>query len=786
MGTLLSVAHSRTLVAVWTTGGGAETDGRRSRLDASETSSRRCVVDERVSVETGPMRKIFLALGAIAVCALAVTSSTLPSVRRYSVVPNGWAIEAPRGVMTETDTMPQGASASPDRRTLAVVESGFNPPTLRLYSTRDLSQTASIALSGAFGRPLWIDGSHVLVAGANADALFDVHVERQSIRTIALPKNSYPTAVASANGLFAVATDGDLSVRIAPLDALANATPVKINGHIGGLAAAADGKTLFASNRSGHSVTAIDIQTRSARTIETALHPSDILTVGNALYVAESDADSVGVYDGSTGRRLARIPLGDWSANHRFSGVAPSALARQNGTVFVSLGAANSIAVIANRQVVGRVPGGWYPTDIVPVGKQLFIIDGKGERMRANPYFNPKNTKSNYDYIGAIQYGSIRAYDISGVVAGSGNTQGAKGWAVSRSGAVVRKGGPIRHVFFILKENRSYDQVLGDMRQGNGDPKLAWFGSRVTPNEHALATRFGLFDNAYTSGEVSESGHDWADAAFVTDYVERTWPVNYGDRGPRDESVQAAKAAVPRNGYIWQAARAAHVSFRDYGEVGSRPEVTLPTLNGAYDSHYPGWDLNYSDLGRVKEWRREFERFVRHGDVPQLEYIWLPGDHTAGSSRGKWTPVAYVATNDYAVGLMVDAISHSPIWKSSAIFIIEDDAQDGPDHVSAQRTTMFVVSPYARGGLQHWHYSTLSILRTMELMLGLPPLSAYDAMALPLDAAFASSPRLQPYNAIPPKVDITARNGKAAKVSRVGVRLRFDRPDANPPGASMQ
>ena len=273
---------------------------------------------------------------------------------------------------------------------------------------------------------------------------------------------------------------------------------------------------------------------------------------------------------------------------------------------------------------------------------------------------------------------------------------------------MVRAGGPIKHVFFILKENRTYDQVLGDMAEGNGDAKLAWFGAKVTPNQHAIAAQYGLFDNTYASGEVSEAGHFWADMAFANDYTERTWPSNYANRDDVDDALSGMGTFMAKNGYIWRAAAAAHIYFRNYGEMSAVPIPFGPAnnpdknLEKMSDPHYRGFDLDYSDLDRVKEWQREFDGFVRQGNVPQIEYIWLPNDHTYGSRVGKLTPVSLAAQNDYAVGRLVDIISHSAVWNSSAIFITEDDAQGGSDHVSDQRTTCFLF-PLIRAAVSNTH-----------------------------------------------------------------------------------
>ena len=706
---------------------------------------------------------------------MAIAKGAVPTT---VVLPNDWLLQSPSDAVTETGTMPQGAALSPDGKLIAVVESGFNPPALSLYSTPDVRKVRSVALKGAFGRPAWM-GTQVVVAGANADAVFVVDSQTGAVRTIALAAKSYPVSVAAMGDTVAVATDGDGALRVSRLDQLATAHPVPIGTHPGGLAFSSDGSRVFAAIRSASTVACVSVGDGSVTQIATGLHPADVLAQGAELYVAESDADAVSVFDAVSLRRFTTIPVGIEREGERLAGASPNALAAQGETVYVSLGAANQVVLIQDHTVAERVPTGWYPTDVVATADRLYIVDGKGEGTKPNPNFNFQS-KSNDGYVAAIQTGSLRSLSVRDLP--PLDEAGPVQLPPVPPNTIVRKGGPIRHVFFILKENRTYDQVLGDVAAGNGDAKLTNFGGRITPNQHAIAKRFGLFDNTYASGEVSDAGHNWADGAFANDYVERWWPPTYGDRRDIDDTVTGTGAGVPANGYLWDAARRANVSFRDYGEMGTRPPQapgpTSPTLRGHMDLRYIGWDLNRSDIDRVKEWQREFDAFVRSGTLPQFEYLWLPNDHTYGSRAGKLTPSAYVAQNDYALGLIVQVISHSPVWKSSAIFAIEDDAQDGADHVSAQRTTLYLASPYARGGLEHAHYSTLSVLRTIETILGMRPLSVYDASAAPMYAAFTATAHLAPFTAIAPQIDITARNKAAALVPRAAAAADYSRPDA--------
>lgn len=691
------------------------------------------------------------------------------------LLPSGWSIAAPPAILQTTGTLPQGAAASPNANLLAVVESGFNPPALRIFDAHTLRQVVTFPLKGAYGRPVWLDDRRVMVPGANAHALYVCNVFERTTATTSLATSSYPIAVAFSKDRKQMAVVND--------DATGTVTvgkrSISVGLHPWQAAFSSDGRTLYVSVRSASHLVAIDTRTFARASIPTGLHPSALLLNGDDLYVAESDAGSVGVYD-----TRAR----SWKA-HVFLGLSsePNALAASGNRIFVSLGAANNVAILEANRLVAKIGTGWYPTDVVPLGSRIAVIDGKGEGSRANPKL--KQGHVNWiDYVGAIEFGSIRLLDPNAVAA---NPQGMRATAAAPRQSVIRSNGPIKHVFFILKENRSYDQILGDLPQGNGDPRLVLFGANVTPNQHALAMRFGLLDNMYASGEVSDAGHNWADEALANDYVEREWPNEYAGRRSFGDNMIGTGAAVPQQGYIWDEAEREHISFRDYGEMAlldqgpGQPPVTAPSLKGLYDPNYVSFNLDYSDVDRAKEWQREFDAFVAKDEVPRLEYIWIPNDHTAASRVGKRTPAAMVADNDAGVGRIVDAISHSPIWKSSAIFITEDDAQDGADHVSAQRTTLYIASPYTRGGTIHERYSTMSVLRTMELILGMKPLSNYDATARPLYAAFTTTAHLEPFDAIAPKIDVNARNAATAYASRLSATLDLTRPDAVSPDVML-
>ncbi|HEV3152389.1 MAG TPA: beta-propeller fold lactonase family protein [Candidatus Baltobacteraceae bacterium] len=739
------------------------------------------------------LRRVFPWLAAVA----ALCGVSFAAVPSTVVLPSGWRLSPPEGLDAKTGTMPQGIALSPDGTMLAVVESGVAPATLRIFDAGTLTQRSAIALDDAFGTPVWRDASHILVAGAATHAVLDVDARTSQVRRVSTGATSLPVCVALAPGgrTLAICDDANGGVILASLPDLSGRTAIRTGAHPAAAAFSSDGKTLYAAARAPSSVAVIDTARKAiAATIPVGLHPSALAFSedGARLFVAESDDDSIGIVDTSTRKRTGGISVELRAPRATGFGASPNALAVSGDRVFVSLGAENAVGVIRNGELAERIPAGWYPTGVaVARDGRLFVSNGRGEGAHANPQFDPRTGHNGY--VGLITVGSIRSlapasYADAGAQTARTIDDASPDWqAPDARRSALRPNGPIRHVIYIIKENRSYDQVLGDISGANGDPRLVWFGTRVTPNQHALARRFGIFDNAYVDAQVSANGHNWTDAAFANDYVERFWPPNYGGRRTLYDFQEGDSPDVPHNGYLWDAAKRAGITYRDYGEdLDSPPHAllriplnTMPGLTGHFDPHFVGWDLSYMDDDRYAEWLREFRQFVAGSNLPQLEIVYFPNDHTAGSAPGMRTPTAYVAMNDWAVGRLVDTVSHSKYWRSTAIFILEDDAQDGPDHVSDQRSTFYVASPYAKGGVRHLHYSTSSFVRSMEILLGLQPLSIYDATARPLYDAFSATPaNAAPFTALRPQTSMTAVNQRTAYGADRSARMDFSRPDA--------
>ncbi|MCY7331029.1 MAG: hypothetical protein LH618_20915, partial [Saprospiraceae bacterium] len=340
---------------------------------------------------------------------------------------------------------------------------------------------------------------------------------------------------------------------------------------------------------------------------------------------------------------------------------------------------------------------------------------------------------------------------------------------------------PIKYVFYIIKENRTYDQVLGDVAGGNGDKSLVLFGENITPNQHKLANEFVLLDNFYADGEVSADGHNWSTSANATDFLEKNWVTSYGGRGGTYPGEGKRAVANPPKGFIWDYCKRAGVTYRSYGEFADGGQANIPSLEGNFCPYYPGYSLSITDTARFYLWKKEFDSLVAANAVSRFNSVRFGNDHTEGARVGRPTPFAHVADNDLAVGMFIEHLSNSPIWNESAVFIVEDDAQNGPDHVDAHRTTAYVAGPHVkRGFVDHTMYSTSSMLRTMELILGLPPMSQYDAAATPMFNSFTATANVTPFTSVAANIDLNERNTRNTASARLSETFDFSKEDRIP------
>jgi YVTN family beta-propeller protein len=570
---------------------------------------------------------------------------------------------------------------------------------------------------------------------------------------------------------------------------------------------AKDGKDLYVSLQNEGGIAVVNIERFQERArIKTGRHPSAMALShdGQRLYVANTNADTITVVDTASQESRATIDLSPYPGAPFGSMPNALALSGDDGTLFVSNGGNNDVAVVNTKtlQVTGLVPTAWYPSALTLAkdDKTLFVANMKGLGAGPNPDGpNPESRRTTEQYIGSMIQGSLSVIPVpdastlesyTRIVIGNNEFDEMKNARNNRSRnpkphAIPRRPGDpslIKHVIYVIKENRTYDQVLGDIPEGNGDPSLVLFGPDTTPNHHALAKEFVLFDNFYADAEVSADGHNWSMGAIATDYVQRNWPANYSGRNRPYDFEAGSEAALPPAGYLWNVAARAGLSYRVYGEFGntSESEDTEPApfardLEGHLAPNFPPYNLSISDQSRFEAWKEEFDGLVQKGELPSLMIVRLPNDHTAGTRPGMPTPKAMVADNDLALGRLIEAVSRSPFCKDTAVFVVEDDAQNGPDHVDAHRTLCLIASPYARRGVvdSSW-YSTVSLIKTIELILGLPPMSQFDAAATPMLNAFTDEPDMRPYLARIPTQPLSEVNGENAFRAKDSLALNLD------------
>jgi DNA-binding beta-propeller fold protein YncE len=766
----------------------------------------------------------------------------------------------PAGAMVDLGNFPTGGAVTPDGHFYWTVSTGRGHNDIRIVNIRRRQVVQTLPLPGASGgiamdprRPLaYVSGISDSDAGHADQQELDlpgrqgdvVHVFRYSTasgraafqRLLAVPppsgtappQNFPPTTTAAVAwpDRLAIARDG--GTLLVPLNLADQAAIVKVStgavtyvatgSYPYGAAITPDGRTGLVSNEASGTVSVINLSSRTKLgdvDLGHLAHPEGITIdrLGRRAYVAVANADRVAVLDIASRSTVGSLSTARSSGN----GTSPVALALtpDNEGLIVAESGADELSVFRtdDGSLAGRIPTAAYPADVqvTPDGRTLLWVAAKGLGTGPNPN-GPNPFETTDANTNSFQYLPIITLGKTGILGFPTDRELADMTAVADAqlrpsnpldappGTPLAPNGPIQHVFYIVKENRTYDQVLGDDPRGDGDPSLTLFGDHYTPNTHALARRFPLLDHVYANSEASIDGHFWTSAAKVSDYVNKNWHQNYGGRGrPYDFGVYAV--TFPQDLFLFDQADRDNISWFNYGEaiagvVGVFPDKDrTPDVaadqqrklaksdlgqNGCYandssvgkdsvtgqpvfDSSLPA-GAPVGSNSRFDCFSQRFQAQLATGTVPAFNYLILTNDHTRGLEPGARTPYAMIADNDLAVGQMVDLISHSSIWSSSAIFVVEDDSQDGADHVDAHRTTAAVISPYARRSvIIHNRFDQLSMIRSMELILGMRPLGLFDALATPMYDAFSSTPsNMQPYNSLTENVDLLEQNANTA------------------------
>lgn len=795
-----------------------------------------------------PKIKLILTLTTLCAGATLLLSQPEPVMRTGPLpgggylVNSGWAIR-PAGKQINVDTFPMASVLTPDGKYLLVMNAGYNPPSISVIdvaSERELGRTP--APDAWLGMTLTKNGRTLYVGGGSKASVFEYSLSAEGKLTPARTFEAVPAGSQTHRDFL-----GDVALspdnRLLYVSDLFRDQILVMNPQSGRVIEKyktgrrpyrivfhPDGKSFFVSSWLDGAVYHHEADSgRVIATLRLGPHTTDMVLSTKQPKAEEGEAPSFAARLFVTASNTNKTYVVGLTKDNEMRlaetinvslqpqqplGMTPSALALSpdQTRLYVVCSDANAVAAVdiseSRSMVMGFVPSGWYPTAarVLPSGK-LAILNGRGLRSYPNPQ-GPSPLRRTVvvhgghrtdEYVGRIQHGTISVVDpvtdesiadhTRAVMTNSpyrdsllGELSIPQGNPIPRSVAGIS---PIQHVIYIVKENRTYDQVLGDLGMGNSDPSLCLFPEKVSPNHHKLAREFVLLDNFYVSADVSADGHNWTTAAIAPDYVQKMWPNSYAGRRKHYDYEGQEPTAAPPAGYLWTQVASAGLPLRNYGyfaeNIMPRPAsgpmvsgVRDPVLRPATNVQYRAFDLDYPDIERAKVFLADLERMEREKSVPRLMVVRLGNDHTSGIAAGKIAPLAAVADNDAALGMIVEGCSRSKSWEKMAIFVLEDDAQNGADHVDSHRSPAYVLSPYTRRGgtVDSTFYNTTSMLRTMELILGLRPMTTYDAAAQPMWRAFANAPNLTPYAAEKPRISLDDRNPATAASAAAAARIK--------------
>ena len=746
---------------------------------------------------------------------------------------SGWRINAAdRNI--PLGTLPMSHALSPDGRYLAVLNGGFQRPAISIIDLRVEHEVSRISIE---------DGWRGLCFSASGDKLYAGNGGRPTVAEFTFSHGNLTAQrkfelcpgeqghVGHLVGDVVLSRDGN-QLLVSDVDQdmiyLVDVDSGKVLRSIAGapnpygLLINPDGKSFFVTSWSTASVHQYRMEDGAeVAVISVGAHPTEMVwqpESGGRLFVACANTNDVYVAaaSGESWNVVEKINLALWPRQP--VGMTPSsiALSQDHRTIYVACSDANTVAVVDVSQVRstvrGFIPTGWYPTAVrVLADGRLVVLNGKGLSS------HPTLFRRLGDYVLSLEAGSAMIVEpleaqqlqryTKQVLANSPYRDSLLENAGVGDGNPVpnRAGGPspIKYVILLMKENRTYDQILGDMKEGNGDPSLVMFGENVTPNHHKIAQEFVLLDNFYVNADVSADGLYWTTAAIAPDTTVKTLPIEYADRiygfAPNahfDNAIQPQRGKsnpegvrTAPGGHIWDKAIRAGVSLRNYGFMAINlphlepdgiqiQEVEDPVLAPYTNMYFRQHDRSFPDVKRMNVIFKELDQWEQAGNMPQLILITIGNDHTEGTRPGACTPSSCVAENDQALGVLVERVSRSRFWPSTAIFVLEDDSQDGPDHVDSHRSPAFVVSPYTkRKYVDSTLYNTTSVLRTIELILGMEPMTVFDAGARPMANCFQQKADLTPYRSEPPRVSLTDKNPASSPTAERSLKLDFSGSD---------
>jgi DNA-binding beta-propeller fold protein YncE/phospholipase C len=775
-----------------------------------------------------------------------------PNWRSFRGVGTGWSIK-PAGKQTATDTFPMATAVTKDGKLLVLHGGYNPPSVSVIdpASGKELSNVK--VPDGWLGLTITADGKRVYVGGGAQASVFELEYANGQLtagRTfVVVPEagRSHQDFVGDVQLtpdnrlLFASVMHRDMVVVINPQSGRVierfktGRRPYRISFH-------PDGKSFFVSSWADGSLYQYSATDGSPMgRIALGAHTTDVVwsdrkpdsgggeedeekdrkawPYTHRIFVTAGNTNRVYVVGLTEAKEMRMVESINVALTPRQpAGMTPSALAlsADQKRLHVVCSDAAAVAVVdismARSQVAGFVPTGWYPTAArVLSDGRLLVLNGRGARS----YPNPKGPQANKaparshlgirsdEYVGSIQRGTLSWIDPWNDEQLSAHTDTVIGNSpykdallddarVPMGNPVPTKPGdssPIQHVIYIVKENRTYDQVFGGLEKGNGDRSLMLFDESSAPNHYKLARDFVLLDNFYVNADVSADGHNWTLAAIAPDYVQRMWPNSYGGRRKHYDYEGGEPAALPPAGYIWNNVLSAGLTMRAYGYFGTNKaqvgpdgvqveKIRDPRLIPVTNLKFRGFDMDYRDIDRAKVFLEDLAQFEKEGTMPRFLILRIGNDHTFGTAAGKPAPLASMADNDYALGMIVEGVSKSKFWSKTAIFVLEDDAQNGPDHVDSHRSPAFVLSPYTRRGIvDSTMYNTTSMLRTMELILGLQPMTSFDAGAKPMFAAFAQQPDSKPWTAEQPRIPLDTKNPPNNPTAARSARLDFSEAD---------